>query len=157
MQCISVRTDFFKTYYNVPDNLKNDVTTFCDQLNELGNSVDNAIEFENEFAAQGYQEKFNYLISCCTPKAYKMTAEEKENSKKVAKEIFKEDRSRITKEAVADIADYASVMLNEELITKKREVLIENDLMDDYTRLSNAADYAKDAGNFIKNIFKKKK
>ena len=156
-QCINSRVDFFDKYYTVPEGLKEEVETFICEINQLGDSASDAIDFENKFVSSGMSERFNGLLVRCTPKPYNMTNEEKRQSKQVAKEIFKEDRSRIVKEAAADVADYASVMASEEIIAKSREAMIEADVFDEYTRATNAVDIIVESGNLLKNLFKKKK
>lgn len=152
-----MRTDFFKKYYTVPEGLKPEIDSFIDDINKLGEKSADAQYFEAKFAANGYQERFNSLLMRCTPKAYSMTEEEKNASKETAKQIFEEDRERIIKEAVEDAIDYADVMTKEELIAQRRKIMIEADVYDDYTRVSNAVDIAGRAGNFVKGLFKKKK
>ncbi|MBO5726368.1 MAG: hypothetical protein J6S00_04840, partial [Clostridia bacterium] len=83
--------------------------------------------------------------------------EEKQHSRETAKEIFKEDRLRIIKETAADVVDHAAVTVTEELIAKRREKMIEADVFDEYTKVTNVIDFATDGGNFFKNIFKRKK
>ena len=86
-----------------------------------------------------------------------MTNEDKLHSKETAKEIFKEDRSRIIKEAAEEAVEHATIMAHEELIAKRRELMIEEGVFDEYTRASNAADIITESGSFLKNLFKKKK
>ena len=156
-QCVTSRVDFFDKYYTVPEELKPEVETFVREINQLGNSVTDAVEFENKFVLSGLSERFNNLLTRCIPKAYNMTAEEKQHSRETAKEIFKEDRSRIIKETAADVVDHAAVTVTEELIAKRREKMIEADVFDEYTKVTNVIDFATDGGNFFKNIFKRKK
>jgi phosphosulfolactate synthase (CoM biosynthesis protein A) len=156
-QCVNSRVDFFDKYYTVPIELKPEVEAFINEINQLGDAATDAVDFENKFASSKLSERFNSLLTRCIPKAYNMTNEEKQHSKETAKEIFKEDRSRIIKEAVADVADYASVMMEEEVIAKSREVMIEEGVFDEYTKASNAADIITESGSFLKNLFKKKK
>ena len=156
-QCVNSRVDFFNKYYTVPAELKAEVENFIKEINQLGESATDAVDFENKFVSSGLGERFNGLLTRCIPKAYNMTNEEKQHSKETAKEIFKEDRSRIMKEAVADVADYASVMMEEEVIAKSREVMIEGEVFDEYTRVSNAVDIITAGGSFLKKLFKKKK
>ena len=156
-QCVSARVDFFDKYYTVPEELKPEVEAFINEINQLGDAATDAADFENKFASSGLSERFNSLLTRCTPKAYNMTDEEKQHSKETAKEIFKEDRSRIIKEAAEEAADHAAVMANEELIAKSREVMIEEGVFDEYTRASNAVDIITESGRFLKNLFKRKK
>ena len=156
-QCVSSRVDFFDKYYTVPDELKFEVEAFVQEINQLGNLVTDAVEFENKFVSSGLSERFNNLLTRCIPKAYNMTAEEKQHSKETAKEIFKEDRSRIIKEAAAEVADHAAVMATEELIAKRREEMIEEGVFDEYTKVTNVIDYTTDGVKFFKKLFKRKK
>ena len=156
-QCINSRVDFFDKYYTVPEELKAEVEKFICEINQLGNSASNAVDFENKFASSGLSERFNGLLIRCIPKPYNMTNEEKRRSKQTAKEIFKEDRSRIVKEAVADAVDYTAIMAQEELIAKSREAMIEADVFDEYTRATNAIDMITESGNLLKSLFRKKK
>lgn len=156
-QCIQIRVDFFQKYYSVPENVRPDVDAFVDRMNALGEQAADAQAFEAAFAREGLQEQLNALLVRCTPKPYQMTAEEKSTVREAAKEIFKEDRSRILKEAAEDALDYASVMAEEELITQRRKAMIEMGVYDDYTRASNAVEMAKEAGGLLKNLFRRKK
>ena len=155
--CISSRCDMFEKYYTVPDGVAADVQSFVADLEKLGMSSVDAVDFEAKFAANGFQERFNGLIVRCTPKPYNMTREEKAAAKQTAKEIFKEDRSRIIKEAAADALDYAAVMAEEELMAQKRKAMIDAGVYDEYTRASNVLDNVKETGGWFKNHFRKKK
>ena len=157
MQCIQIRKDFFEKYYSVPSDVQPDVDAFFGQMNTLAEQVNDAPDFEVKFAQNGFQERLNSLLMRCTPKPYKMTKEDKAVAKETAKEIFKEDRSRIIKEAAAEALDYATVMIEEEAIAQRRESMIEAGVYDDYTRVTNAIDMAKDVGGLFKSMFKKKK
>ena len=86
-----------------------------------------------------------------------MSSEEKQHAKETAKEIFKEDRSRIIREAVEDAADYTAVMATEELIAAQREQMIEAGVFDEYTKASNVIDLIAESGGFFKKVFKRKK
>ena len=156
-QCVNSRVDFFDKYYTVPAELKPEVEAFIDDINQLGNAATDAVDFENKFASSDINERFNSLLTRCIPKAYNMTNEEKQHSKETAKEIFKEDRSRIVKEAAADVVDHTAVTVTEELIAKRREKMIEADVFDEYTKVTNVIDFATESGSFLKKLFKKKK
>jgi len=156
-QCVNSRVDFFDKYYTVPIELKPEVEAFINEINQLGDAATDAVDFENKFASSELNERFNRLLTRCIPKAYNMTNEEKQHSKETAKEIFKEDRSRIIKESAAEVVEHATIMVNEELIAKRRELMIEKDVFDEYTITTNAVDIITDSGNFLKKLFKKKK
>ena len=156
-QCVNARVDFFDKYYTVPTDLKPEVEAFINEINQLGDGAIDAADFENKFASSELSKRFNNLLTQCVPKAYHMTNEEKQHSKETAKAIFKEDRSRIIKEAADEAVEHATIMANEELIAKRREAMIEAGVFDEYTRVSNAADIITESGSFLKNLFKKKK
>ena len=155
--CIAARMDMFEKYYTVPESEAAGVSGFASQLEALGESCADSADFEAKFAAGGYQTRFTELLTRCTPKPYQMTEEQKAASRETAKEIFREDRSRILKEAAADVVDTATVMAQEELVAQSRQAMIGAGVYDDYTRASNAVDMAKDVGGFFKGLLKKKK
>jgi len=154
---VDIRVNFFDQYYTVPLSVKADVDAFITELNALGESCTTAVEFEEKFAATGLSDKFNALLPRCTPKAVQMTAEQKQYSKEVAKEIFKEDRERIVKEEVGDVAESITMAAESELSSQIRRDLSDVGLLDDVTRASNAVEMAKDAAGFLGGLFKKKK
>ena len=157
MQCIKVRTDFFEKYYSVPNEIRPEINSFVQRLYALGEASLNAQDFEAKFVANGYQAHFNSLLGRCIPKQYQMTSDEKAFAKQTAKEMFKDDSSRIVKEAAKEAFDHASVMAEEEMIAQNRKAMINAGVYDDYTRANNAIDIAKDVGGIFKNLFKKKK
>ena len=157
LQCINTRIDFFEKYYFVPDNVRHEVDDFIKEMQSVGEQSTDAQDFETKFATNGLQERFTAILMKCTPKQYNMTAEEKAASRETAKEIFKEDRSRIIKETVEDVIDHVAVESEEELIALRRKAMIEADVYDDYTKATNAIDIAKSAGGLLKGLFKKKK
>ena len=156
-QCVNSTVDFFDKYYTVPSELKPEVEAFINEINQLGDAATDAVDFENKFASSGLSERFNSLLARCIPKAYNMTNEEKQHSKETAKEIFKEDHSRIIKEATQEAVEHATIMVDEEIIAKRREAMTEAGVFDEYTRASNAVDIITQSGKFLKNLFKKEK
>lgn len=157
MQCIRTRTDFFEKYYSVPDEVRADVDAFIRRMHTIGEQSKDAQDFEAKFAADGLQEDLNGLLVRCTPRPYQMTKEEKAAAKETAKEIFREDRSRILKETAEDAADTVAVAANEELIALKRKAMVEAGVYDEYTRASNAIDMVKDPVGFFKGLFRMNK
>lgn len=157
LQSIQIRKDFFEKYYTVSSETQPYVDEFINELYALGENCNNSLEFEEKFASQGFQERFNNLLVRCTPKPYQMTEEEKATAGETANQIFEEDRERIIDEAVEEAVDYTSVMASEELLAIKRKMMIEAGVYDEYSRISNKVDIAKGAGSFIKGLFKKKK
>lgn len=156
-QCVNSRVDFFDKYYTVPAELKPEVEAFINEINQLGDAATDAVDFENKFASSELSERFNSLLTRCTPKPYQMTKQEHAAAKQTAKELFKEDRSRIIKEAVDEVADYATVMAGEERIALRRKAMIEAGVYDDYTRASNLLDATKETGGLFKSLFRRKK
>lgn len=154
---VNSRVDFFNKYYTVPQGLIPEVQGFIAQINALGEGCADCTEFEAKFVSSGLSDKFNSLLTRCTPKPYQMTTEEKQFAKDTAKQMFKENRSEIIKHEINEVADHIMVEAEEELIAKRRQVMIENDVYDDYTRASNYIDLATDTTSFLGGLFKKKK
>lgn len=155
---VDSRIDFFNKYYTVPENVRDSVENFKKEITTLGDSCSDSTEFESKFISSGLSEQFNNLLTCCTPKAYKMTEEEKQYSKSVAKEVvFEGGKKEAIKYIASDVADTIAVEANEDLIALKRKAMIETGVYDEYTRVSNAIDDAGRVGKFIGSLFKKKK
>ena len=157
LSSIQTRLDFFEQYYTVPDTARPDVDAFVAQMHELGEQSADAADFEARFAAAGMNERFTALLVCCTPKAAKLTDEQKQYSRQVARELFEEDKERIIKEGVLDTVDHVAVELNEEAIAARRKAMIRDGVYDDYTRASNAVDYATEGIGLLGKLFGKKK
>ena len=104
------------------------------------------------------QQNLSQNLYCCTPKAYKMTDEEKQYSKSIAKDVvFEGGKKEIAKDIAKDVVDTIAVEAKEEAHAIKRKVMIEAGVFDEYTRVSNAIDDAGRVGKFIGGLFKKKK
>jgi hypothetical protein len=155
--CVTSRTEFFEKYVVVPEAVRGDVEDFIRCVNELGDACADAGEFEARFVSQGLSDRFNSLIPRCAPKAYQMTQEDKAHSREVAKEIFREDKERIIKEAVADVADSVYVAAESEVIAQQRKRMIEDGTYDEYTRITNKIEDAGIVARFFKGLGKKKK
>jgi len=156
-QCVATRVDFFEKYCTVPTEVAEEVKAFIADINSLGNSCSGVADFEAKFVSEGLSDRFNTLITKCPPKPYKMTEEDKQHAKETAKKIFKEDKERIINEAVADVAESATMAAESELMSQRRRSMSEAGVLDDYTRATNAIDAAARVGGFLKGLFKKKK
>lgn len=155
---VDSRIDFFNKYYSVPESAKNSVENFIKEITVLGESCSDSTEFESKFISSGLSEQFNNLLNCCTPKAYKMTDEEKQYSKSIAKDVvFEGGKKEIAKDIAKDVVDTIAVEAKEEAHAIKRKVMMEAGVYDEYTRVSNAIDDAGRVGKFIGGLFKKKK
>ena len=155
--CVTPRADFFEKYCEVPTYLQEEVTAFLADLHGLGEESADAATFEAEFVNRGLSERFNRLVSDCTPKAYQMTVEDQAYSEQVAKEIFREDKDRILKEAAADLGEAVALKAESEVNTARIRTMSELDVLDDYTRASNAVDIAGRAVGAFGKLFRKKK
>jgi len=155
-KCIEMRTDFFEKYYSVPDAVRGEVDDFIAEVNVLGESCGDAMEFEGKFAAQGLSEKFNALLVKCTPCPQEMSKEEKQNAKQVAKEMFKENKKQILKDVALDIADSVAMKAESELIEHNRQEMIKEGVYDEYTKVTNAVEDTTKIGGFLFKKFRKK-
>ena len=155
--CVDARLNMFSQYYTVPENVAADVEAFCQELIALGESSPDVAAFEAAFASQGFSDRFNALLVLCVPKPYQMNAQEQAYAQETAQEIFEEDKKRIQKELVEDIADTVQVKLDSDLHVLKRKVLNAAGVMDEYTKISNIAEDIGITGKGFKGLFGKKK
>ena len=155
--CVMARTDFIKQYFEVPESAKAAVEAFILEVNALGESCKNAAEFENRFAAEGFQERFNALLQSCTPNAMPVSAEEMQYSQEAKKEIWQEDKGRIAKDLAKDVLDSVTLRAESDAATLRRRAMSEADVLDDYTRATNAIDDVGTVFKFVKGLFKNKK
>lgn len=151
--CVNARAGFFGTYMTVPPALQPEVDSFLEKINALGESCANAGEFEQQFQSTGLMDTFNALVTRCTPQAYQMTEEDKAHSRQVAKEIFREDKDRILKEAGQDMLESVTMKAESDLNQARIREMADAGVLDDYTRASNVAE---DVG-ILARWFKKKK
>lgn len=155
--CVSARADFFEKYYIVPENLKADVEAYIRDINTLGESSNNASEFEQAFIQEGFSDKFTVLLTCCMPKAVELSPEEKKAAKQKAKELYIENGGSLAKDITKDVMDTVGVELNEEMIAQRRKIMIDADVYDDYTRATNYVDNAGSLFRLLKRKLGKKK
>ena len=155
LQCINTRVDFFEKYVTVPAELQQEVADFVCDINALGEQSGDVAEFEAKFAAEGLSDRFNSLVTRCTPIPQEMTAEQKAYSKEVYQEIH--PKGEVAKDIFKDLADTACVEAEEELIAVDRRKRIEAGIDDDYTRATNYIDDAQIVGKWLGGLFKKKK
>lgn len=151
--CVDAKVNFFAEYFTVPTDLQSEVDRFAADVTALGETCANAAEFEDQFIKTGLSARFNGLLPKCAAKAHKMTKEEKQHSRKVAKDILQENKKELVGDAVFDIAGYATTYTREELITQSREKMIEDGTLADYTIAKNTVEDIGRLGSFLKNKF----
>lgn len=115
--CVNARVNYFEEYFSVPDQMKEDIDSFIQDMETLGNCCGSVAEFEQTFVSSGLSDRFYALIAKCTPRARKMTKEEKQHSMSVAQDILYEQRSELAKNAATEIVGG--------FISKKRDERIE--------------------------------
>ena len=152
--CVDAKINFFEEYFSVPDDLKSEMDMFIKDTQALGEQCSSASEFEQQFSTSELLNRFNTLISKCTPKAKKMTKEEKKQSVKIAKDILYENRAEIAKDTLKDTANRIINDKRDEMLTKNREKMIEEGTYADYTIRRNKINSIRD---FLEKIFNKKK
>jgi len=155
--CVSARTDFFGKYMTVPAQLQPELDSFMTRITALGETSANAAEFEEKFQASGLSDRFNSLVSRCTPQAYQMTEADKAHAKQTAKEIFREDKDRILKEAGKDVLESAALKAESDINTARIRKMSEDGVLDEYTKGSNAVEDTATIGRFFRGLFGKKK
>ena len=152
--CVDAKINFFEEYFSVPDDLKSEMDMFIKDTQALGEQCSSASEFEQQFSTSELLNRFNTLVSKCTPKAKKMTKEEKKQSVKIAKDILYENRVEIAKDTLKDTANRIINDKRDEMLTKNRERMIEEGTYADYTIRRNKINSIRD---FLEKIFNKKK
>lgn len=152
--CVDAKINFFEEYFSVPDDLKSEMDMFIKDTQALGEKCSSASEFEQQFSTSELLNRFNTLVSKCTPKAKKMTKEEKKQSVKIAKDILYENRAEIAKDTLKDTANRIINDKRDEMLTKNREKMIEEGTYADYTIRRNKI---KSIADFLEKIFNKKK
>ena len=135
--CVDAKINFFEEYFSVPDDLKSEMDMFIKDTQALGEKCSSASEFEQQFSASELLNRFNTLVSKCTPKAKKMTKEEKIQSMKITKDILYENRDELAKDALKEASNRIINDKRDEMIEKNRKRMIENGNYDDYTRTRN--------------------
>ena len=152
--CVDAKINFFEDYFSVPDDLKSEMDMFIKDTQALGEKCSSASEFEQQFSTSELLNRFNTLVSKCTPKAKKMTKEEKKQSVKIAKDILYENRAEIAKDTLKDTTNRIINDKRDEMLTKNREKMIEEGTYADYTIRRNKINTIRD---FLEKIFNKKK
>lgn len=152
--CVDAKINFFEDYFSVPDDLKSEMDMFIKDTQALGEKCSSASEFEQQFSTSELLNRFNTLVSKCTPKAKKMTKEEKKQSVKIAKDILYENRAEIAKDTLKDTANKIINDKRDDMLTKNRERMIEEGTYADYTIRRNKINSIRD---FLEKIFNKKK
>lgn len=152
--CVDAKINFFEDYFSVPDDLKSEMDMFIKDTQALGEKCSSASEFEQQFCTSELLNRFNTLVSKCTPKAKKMTKEEKKQSVKIAKDILYENRAEIAKDTLKDTANRIINDKRDDMLTKNRERMIEEGTYADYTIRRNKINSIRD---FLEKIFNKKK
>ena len=156
-KCVDARLNLFEQYYTVPASLQGEVDAFTAAINRLGEASSSAAEFESAFASSPLQQQFNAILPRLSPKPYKMTQEDKANSRRVMKDILREDKEQIVSDAVMDAANTVKIEAESAAISQAREAMIQNDTLDDFTRASNMVQDAKNLFGFLGKKFGKKK
>ncbi len=155
--CINARTDFFGKYMAVPPSLQPELDSFLEKIYALGENSTGAAEFEQQFQSSGLMDEFNGLVTRCTPQAYQMTKEDRAYSRQVAKDIFREDKNRILREAGEDLLETVEMKAESDLRAQRIRQMSEVGLLDEYTKASNAVEDAGIIARFFKGKFGKKK
>ena len=155
-KCVDAKINFFEEFFSVPNDLKSEMEMFIKDTQDLEEKCSSASEFEEQFSTSEWLNRFNTLASKCTPKAKKMTKEEKKQSVKIAKEILNENKEEFAKDALRETTNRIINDKRDEMLAKSRERMLEDGTFDDYTIMRNRIHGINDIVCFIGNIFRKK-
>lgn len=112
----------------------------------MGNRCGSAAEFEQTFVSSGLSDCFNALIAKCTPKARKMTKEEKQHSMSVSQDILYEQRGDLAKDAASEVIGNYISKKRDERIEESHRQMIEDGTYADFTIRRNRI---QDAGRLL--------
>lgn len=140
--CVEAKTNFFGEYFTVPEELLQEVDTWRRDTMALGETCAHAQEFEEKFVSEGLSDRFNALIPRCTPKARKMTREEKRVSAGIAKDILWESKEELARDALSDVVGGAVTRAKDEQLQRNRERMIKEGTLADHTIRKNRIDAA---------------
>ena len=149
--CVDAKVKFFELYFEVPNSLQGEVDAFIRETTELGENCSSAAEFEEKLVSTGLSDRFNGIIPKCHPKSVKMTKEQKRHSVETAKEILKENRKELAKNALTESANRVFNDIRDEQISQSRERMLEEGTMADYTIARNRAENVRGLFRFLKN------
>ena len=155
-RCVDMRINFFDEYFTIPENMQNEVEAFITDVTLLGNGCNSATEFEEKFVSEGLSDRFNAILPRCTQKPVKMTKEQKKQSRKIAKEMLAENKDELIDDALTYVANRGMNDLRDSAIASRREKMLEDGSMSDYTITKNYVEDGISFGRFLKNKFKKK-
>ena len=100
---IEIKKEEFYKNYNLTLGLQKEVDEFFENLNQLGESCDNPLDFEKRFTSEGYSNLLNGICRRCTPKSAVTSskARESENglefSETMADDASESDENHIEK------------------------------------------------------------
>lgn len=154
--CYEARANYFDQYFTVPQDVQGDVNEFINQAAALGEGCANAAEFEEEFVSTGLSDRFTAVISKCTPKAHKMTREDRKKALQTTKDILSENKKDIARDAVESIAGRVSTELRGEAAEQIHLQRLADGTDAEYTARKNMIDDAGRAIGFLAGLFKKK-
>ena len=121
----------------------------------MGEHCGSAAEFEQAFVSSGLSDRFNALIAKCTPKARKMTKEEKQHSMSVTKNILYEQRSELAKDAASEVIGHYMSKKRDERIEESHRQMIEDGTHADFTIRRNRLQAAERLLGFLSRKIKK--
>ena len=155
-KCVDSRTKFLDEYFTIPDDMQHEVQTFITDITLLGDACSSATEFEEKFVSEGLSDRFNGILPKCTPKPVKMTKEQKQQSRTIAKEMLVENREELLSDTVDYVANRGVNDLRDKAIADTRKTMIEEGTMSDYTIAKNYIEDGTRFVGFLKHKFKKK-
>ena len=157
-KCVDAKVNFFDQYYTIPQEVQGEVDAFISETSLLGNSCNSATEFEEKFVSSGLSAKFTAILPKCTPKSVKMTKEQKQYSRKVAKEIIMENKDELIVDNILEhVETDIRVGVRGYVARESRERMIEDGTFAEHTITKNIIEDTGRLAGFLKNKFKKKK
>lgn len=155
-KCVDLRINLLDEYFIIPDEIQNEVQAIIENIISLGESCDNAVDFEERFVSEGLLDKYNDIFHKCMPKPAKVTKDQKQESINITKEMLKENRDELVSDAFCQVADRGMNDLRDKVIAETRKTMIKEGTMADYTIAKNYIEDSTRIFGFFKNKLKKK-
>lgn len=158
---IEAKFNVFTDFFEVPPQIQPEVDELRERAEALGETCTDAMDFESKFAVE-LQEKYNGMFMKCSPKAVNMSPEQLAESERIANELNygTSDKKGVAKAKVKEMfsggVNIVTTELEQEMIAKRRESMIEAGTFDEYTRASNKVDALKRGAGLLGGLLKKK-
>lgn len=152
--CVDARVNFFAQYYTVPSCVQSEVDIFISEVSALGERSSDATAFESEFVSSGLSDRFNSILTRCTPKAVPVSADYQAYTAQVQQEFKDERKKQFADTFINDVSESVVMRVESDAVSARNRQMAEAGVLDEYTKVSNAID---DSKSLLGKLFGRKK